>query len=73
MTSSKTDHELLDTKEAATLLRRSAATLARWRCAKPTKGPPFFKDPSTGVVLYRRSDLYAFVLRNIKNAVTGRC
>lgn len=53
--------ELLSTAEAAALMRRSPATLRRWRHIGA--GPAFVRIARAGrhSVLYRRDDLVAWV------------
>jgi predicted DNA-binding transcriptional regulator AlpA len=51
---------LLTTAEAAAYLQLTVQTLARWRMARPGKGPPYCKL-GRGLVRYRREDLEAWV------------
>jgi predicted DNA-binding transcriptional regulator AlpA len=46
--------------EAADYLKVTVQTLARWRMARPGKGPPYCKL-GRGLVRYRREDLEAWV------------
>ncbi len=48
------EHDLLNEREVATLLRISPATLNRWRCERV--GPDFLRV-SRRAIRYRRSDL----------------
>jgi predicted site-specific integrase-resolvase len=52
--------DLLSPEQAATILRKSTATLSRWRTAG--LGPPYIKNG--GSIEYRRSDLEDYRLRH---------
>jgi predicted DNA-binding transcriptional regulator AlpA len=51
---------LLLPSEAADYLKLTVQTLARWRMARPGKGPRYYKL-GWGLVRYRREDLEAWV------------
>jgi hypothetical protein len=63
--------ELKDPKQAAAHIRSTESTLANWRCAG--RGPKYIK--LGGKVLYRRTDLDAFLeacIRDPQGAVRER-
>lgn len=52
---------LMNTEEAASYLRLSAQTLAKWRCYK--RGPRFVR--LGGSVFYRQTELDEFITANV--------
>lgn len=62
------DDELLDVIEASAMLRLSPATLRNWRWKG--SGPPYVRLGSR--VLYRRSELLAFVERQTRTSTSDR-
>lgn len=52
---------LMNTEEAASYLRLSAQTLAKWRCYK--RGPRFVR--LGGAVFYRQTELDEFITANV--------
>lgn len=64
------DEEFVKTREAAIILKVSESKLEKDRVSG--KGPKFYRLPNSRTILYRKSELLAFVVAGARQSTSER-